>query len=174
MFTYLCYVCHLRALFALVPLPIVLVVEFLTGFCKSYWNSELIFKGPNLRSLFLSKHAMNFINIYMSNYPNISGYMSPLFHPNTPPIFKSPSPQSDKYESMWYMYIRKKSGIATNGSDKENAITVISITLRSILYLNIPYDPENFIAKKNLLFFFTLSSCILRRPQKLEEPLICI
>ena len=60
-------------------------------FCKSYWNSELIFKGPNLRSLFLSKYAMNFINIYMSNYPNISGYMSPPISSYTLPPFSKTS-----------------------------------------------------------------------------------
>ena len=75
-FTYVMYATRGRFLL-LHPFLLFLLSNFWQVFCKSYWNSELIFKGQILRSLFLSKYAMNFINIYMSNYPNISGYMSP-------------------------------------------------------------------------------------------------
>ena len=53
---------------------------------------------------------MNFINVYMSNYPNISGYMFlPISSYTLPPFSKaSPPNQISMKVCDTYMYIRKK------------------------------------------------------------------
>ena len=109
-FTYVMYATRGRFLL-LHPFLLFLLSNFWQVFCKSYWNSELIFKGPNLRSLFLSKYAMNFINIYMSNYPNISGYMSPPISSYTLPPFSKSSPPNQISMKVCDICTSIKSGI---------------------------------------------------------------